>query len=924
MEDLTVHGHYNLLLVIFSIITSIFTSYTALILLSRVSGLKGKTRLIWHFNSAFVLGLGIWSMHYIGMLAMNLSHNGEFKLFHVLLTLSISVFFSFVSLFIVVVNESISKRWVLSSFLLGIGIAITHYIGMTSISAHYTVSYSPFIYGCATLFACVVSFLSFRLFDPRENTTLSTTLKSAIYLGLAISGFHYLAMIAATTVYDQTGDNHVYHPVISSTMLGIGLEIAIVFIVFILMFMVKVDQKISDQEELIHLNEQYYKSLYEQNPDTILTFDLNGNFLTANQALTSLFGYSIKELVNKPFTPLIIPEDVDRTVHHFFKAADGIPSNLDCSIIDATGNQRKINITNIPITVKHTVTGVYCIVKDITEFIKAQQDLVEAESKYRTLVENSLVGVYIMQEERIVYINPYLCEMLGYSCEELFGMNLSEYIYSEDLAFVRANIRKRILNEQANLTYTYRVVRKDQKILTVQVYGSRIVFEGETAVIGVVIDVTNREKNEQMIKHMAYHDQLTNLPNRNRFYEKLNELIETSKNQNSEFSLLFIDLDRFKEVNDTMGHEIGDQLLIKIAENMNRCVQGDEMIFRHGGDEFTILLPHSSISKAKAISKKVVDELSVPILIDQYELIISPSIGIVVYPQHGNSPMELIKNADLAMYFAKNTGANNYKLFTKELLVHSQNKVELEMDLRKALERGEFVLHYQPQYHLKTQEMVGVEALIRWNHPQKGIISPLDFIPFAEESGLIIPIGEWAIREACSQNKIWQQSGYPAITVSVNLSPRQFQSNIVETIQSVLLDTELDAKYLELEITESMMMEVNKAISTLKELKMLGVKVSIDDFGTGYSSLYYLKKFPIDKLKIDQSFIRDIFHSNDETLVKTIIIMAHTLNLQVIAEGVETKKHVDLLTKLNCNEAQGFYYGKPVPATELEKTWCQI
>jgi predicted signal transduction protein with EAL and GGDEF domain len=373
-----------------------------------------------------------------------------------------------------------------------------------------------------------------------------------------------------------------------------------------------------------------------------------------------------------------------------------------------------------------------------------------------------------------------------------------------------------------------------------------------------------------------------------------------------------------------MGHEIGDQLLIKIADKMNSCVQDDEMIFRHGGDEFTILVPDTSINKAKAISEKVVDELSVPILIDQYELIISPSIGIVVYPHHGNSPKELIKNADLAMYFAKSTGANNYKIFTKELLVHSQNKVELEMDLRKALERGEFVLHYQPQFHLKTQKMIGVEALIRWNHPKKGMISPLEFIPFAEESGLIIPIGEWAIREACLQNKTWQQSGYPSITVSVNLSPRQFQSNIVETIQSVLLDTELEAKYLELEITESIMMEVNKAISTLKELKKLGVKVSIDDFGTGYSSLYYLKKFPIDKLKIDQSFIRDIAHSNDETLIKTIIIMAHTLNLQVIAEGVETKKHVDLLTSLNCNEAQGFYFSKPVPATELEITLRQF
>jgi diguanylate cyclase (GGDEF)-like protein/PAS domain S-box-containing protein len=921
MDNLNIIGDYNLLLVTFSVITSIITSYTSILLLSKVTGLTGRKRIIWFFSSAFILGLGIWSMHYIGMLAITLPNSDEFKLLHVLFTLSISILFSFGALFTLIVKRPIRYRIFLGAMLMGVGVSITHYIGMSSMSEHYSVSYSPVFYGSATLFACSFSYLSFRVFGLDIGITMKSRIKSGFLLGIAISGLHYLAMSAATMVYHHNVGNDEDLPVISSTFLGIGLELAIVLIVFILLIIAKVDQKISDQKEIIYLNEQYYKSLYEQNPDTILTFDLEGNFLTANQALTSLFGYSFDALVNKPFTPLIQPEDVDRTLQHFINATKGISSSLDSSIIDAMGNQRKINITNIPITVDRKVTGVYCIVKDITDFIKAQQDLIEAESKYRTLVENSLVGVYIMQAEKIVYINPYLCEMLGYRCEELLNLHLSDYIFSEDLDLVRENLRKRLLDEQANRTYIYRVVRQDQKVLTVQVYGSKIVFEGKDAVIGIVIDVTDREKSEKIIKHMAYHDQLTNLPNRNRFYEKLYELIESSNIHNSEFSLLFIDLDRFKEVNDNMGHEIGDQLLVKIAEKMNSCVQGDGMIFRHGGDEFTVLLPHSSMNKAKTISQKVLDVLSVPILIEQYELIISPSIGIVVFPHHGISPFELIKNADLAMYEAKSKTANHYKVFTKELLLKTQNKIELEMNLRKAVERGEFVLHYQPQVNLETQKMIGVEALIRWNHPEKGLVSPLEFIPYAEESGLIIPIGEWAIREACLQNKTWQQSGYPPITVSVNLSPKQFHSNIVETIQSILVDTDLEANYLELEITESIMMEIEMAISTLKELKNLGVKISIDDFGTGYSSLYYLKKFPIDKLKIDQSFIRDNVHSNDETLVKTIISMGHNLNLKVIAEGVETKKHVDMLTKLNCNEAQGYYFSKPVPATELEKHW---
>ena len=918
MVDLNFFYNHNLLLVTLSIITSIITSFSAVYLLSIVIGLKGRPRMIWYILSACILGLGIWSMHYIGMLAIVLPHSNEYRLLHVLFTLAISVLFSFMALFIIIVKKAVKFRLFLSALMMGVGISITHYVGMTSMSAHYNMTYSPLIYSSGTLFACVFSSLSFRVFVIEEDITMIKIMKSGIYLGIAISGLHYLAMGAATMEYSPTDGGKELHPIISSTFLGIGLELIIVLIVIILLITAKIDRKFADQADLILLNEQYYKSLYEENPDTIFTLNLEGEILKANQAFTSLFGYTIDELVNKTIIPFIIPEDIERATSYFNKVVAGKASNFNCNILDGTGNQRRINVSLIPIFVEKNVSGVYSIVKDISEFDRAQKNLIEAESKYRTLVENSLVGVYILQEEKIVYINPYLCEMLGYSCGELMKMQLSEYIFPEDLAYMRTNIRRR-LNVESHATYVYRAIKKDKKLITFQVYGSKILYNGKDAVIGIVIDVTEREKNERMIKYLAYHDQLTNLPNRNRFYEKLYELIDSSKIQNNTFALLFIDLDQFKAVNDSMGHVVGDQLLGRIADIMKDCISGDEMISRHGGDEFAILLPNSNEERAITTAKNILGVLSEPIVIAQYELVITPSIGIVVFPKHGDNANTLLKNADMAMYYAKSKGDLNYKLFTKELMLQSQNKVELDMSLRKALERKEFSLHYQPQYDLVTKRMIGVEALIRWNHPEKGMIPPVDFIPYAEESGLIIPLGEWVIREACYQNKIWQQCGYPAITISVNLSPKQFQSNIGNTIKKILSETGLEAKYLELEITENITMEVELAISTLKKLKKLGVKISIDDFGTGYSSLYYLKKLPIDKLKIDQSFILGIVDLNDETIVKTIISMAHNLKLKVIAEGVETKKHVDLLTSLNCNEAQGYYFSKPVSATELEK-----
>jgi diguanylate cyclase (GGDEF)-like protein/PAS domain S-box-containing protein len=383
-----------------------------------------------------------------------------------------------------------------------------------------------------------------------------------------------------------------------------------------------------------------------------------------------------------------------------------------------------------------------------------------------------------MQDGKLVYVNPRLCEMSGYKCEELLGLSVSEFIYPEDLPLVSENIRKRLNNETGTIKYEYRALRKDKSVITFELYGSKIVYNGRDAIIGTVIDITERKNTEKMIKHMAYHDQLTDLPNRYLLREKVNEAIINSRKCNCYFALLFLDLDRFKAINDTMGHEIGDKVLIEIAERLKACVNDNDIISRYGRDEFSILLTDSGIRRASEVADKIITKLSYPITLYHHDLLVTPSIDITVFPTHGESFDTLIKNADLAMYHAKSLGRNNFQFFNEELNKIAQHELEMELNLRKALEQNQLVLFYQPQVNLETNQIYGAEALMRWIHPEKGIIPPAVFIPIAEETRLIIPMGEWAIRTACKENKRWQSAGYSPITVSVNISAKQFfQSN---------------------------------------------------------------------------------------------------------------------------------------------------
>ncbi len=423
-----------------------------------------------------------------------------------------------------------------------------------------------------------------------------------------------------------------------------------------------------------------------------------------------------------------------------------------------------------------------------------------------------------------------------------------------------------------------------------------------------------QKKTEARINYLAFHDELTALPNRRLFAERVRAEIARSQHNGSRFALLWLDVDRFKTINDSMGHSFGDRLLISVSERLSKYAEKPENVFRLGGDEFTVLL--SGIGgdmEAEAAAQRLVELFEQPIKVGHSAFHITSSVGMALFPDDGNTLDLLLQNADTAMYSAKET-RNGWKRYELKMNLKAKEKLLLENDLRIALELGQFHLAYQPLIDLEHETLVGAEALLRWSHPQRGEIPPSEFIPLCEENGFILPLGEWVLRNACQQMKSWQDEGYPSIILAVNLSIRQFRQHDLDVrIAKVLEETGLESQWLELEITESIMADVTFATEMLGKLKKLGIRISIDDFGTGYSSLYYLKRFPIDKLKIDRSFVNDVLTDrNDAAIVSGISAMARNLNLTVTAEGVESEGQVAFLKELKCQEAQGYFFSRPV------------
>lgn len=677
---------YNYWLVFVSLLVAILASYTALDLATRITASRGRAATAWLVGGAFSMGVGIWSMHFVGMLAFHLPIPMGYNVPVTLASMLIAILVSGFALFIVSRDTLSARNLTVGGVLMGLGICAMHYTGMAAMETSPPITYEPVLFSASVGIAIAAAFAALWIaFTLRSATEWTHYAKfgSAIIMGFAITGMHYTGMAAAQ-----------FHP------------------------------------------------------DTIC------------------------------------------------------------------------------------LTG--------------------------PLVDNSWMAGTLAGTTFMI-----LCITLG-------------------LSVIDARMSSRTAKMAASL----------------------------------------KRANDEL-KRLALHDPLTTLPNRLLLEDRIEQAVAHAGRGKHHCAVLFVDLDRFKMVNDSLGHFVGDELLRAVAARLQGLVRGEDTVSRLGGDEFVLLLREvADIEDASSVAAKIIEALREPFRVHEQELYVTPSIGVSVFPVHGDKAQMLITRADAAMYNAKQAGRNNYQVFASEMSTFFPERLMLENDLRRAISRGEFELHYQPKVDVNEGRIVGMEALLRWQHPQKGLIPPQEFIPLAEDTGLIVPIGAWVIQEACAQNRAWQKAGMPHLRVAVNISGVQFrQKDLLDTIARALEAAGLAPECLEIEITESVVMQnASEAIVTLEKVSGMGIHVSIDDFGTGYSSLSYLKRFPIDKLKIDRSFIRDISSDMDDAaIVRATIALAHNLRLKVVAEGVETADQLQFLRSLGCDEYQGYFKSRPLAAIEFER-----
>lgn len=562
---------------------------------------------------------------------------------------------------------------------------------------------------------------------------------------------------------------------------------------------------------------------------------------------------------------------------------------------------------------------------EITVRKQMEIKMAEDEKKYRLITENSsdLISV-IDREGNFEYISPSHEELLGFSLHDMESSKMYDFVHEEDRARLLKEIDLLADRRKSSSQLEFRVRHKRDRYFYVDTK-LNLMMDGtgptNEKLSLVMRDITERKRAEQSIYHLAYHDSLTDVPNRRLFMKNLRRKIMNTAEQTA-FAVMFIDIDHFKNINDSLGHDSGDVILIEMANRIRKELRETDMLARLGGDEFTVILTDVKTKEdVERIAQNIQNQVREPIMMGDQALFVTLSMGISCYPENGTTADELLKRADTALYTVKRKGRNGYALFRPAMEEQSLERMLLENELQKALHKQQFRLDYQPKLNFYTNEMIGVEALVRWIHPELGRIAPNKFIPMAEETGLIIELGEWVLRTVCRQNKQWQEKGYPPLLASVNVSVRQLDDiDFVDKVTQILHETGLDPKWLELEVTESVFADNERASKVLQEIRELGVQISIDDFGTGYSSFSYIKHLPVDTLKVDASFIEDIAQNQQsKAIVKAVLTMAQTLGLNVIAEGIETKEQMATLRQDGCKLGQGYYFSKPLSNVDFEE-----
>ena len=669
-------------------------------------------------------------------------------------------------------------------------------------------------------------------------------------------------------------------------------------------------------------------------PIGFIIWDKDFRVVSWSPAAEKIFGFSFDEAKGRHPYDFIVPPEAQPQVDDIWRRLLAGDESAYSVNANQTKDGRTIicDWTNTPLKQPDgTILGVMAMVQDITERKHSEQLLREREEQYRLLITAMNEGV-VMQDENsaIIAFNKSAERILGLTGDQLRGKTSLDpdwYSIHEDGSPFPGETHPVVITLRTGEPQSDVIMgihKPDGKLNWISINVQPIFKEGKTTpdrVVATMRDITEHKLADERIERLAHFDQLTGLPNRTLLNDHLKYAISLAQRNGGNLAVMFIDLDHFKDINDTLGHSIGDQVLMEVAKRLKAALREEDTLSRQGGDEYVVILPSSDADGTALVASKLIEAVAQPCHIEQHELIVTPSIGIAIYPYDGTNMETLSKNADTAMYRAKQEGRNGFRFYSPEMQMHSARNLKLANALRHALARNELQLHYQPQISIQDGSIVGAEALLRWQHPELGMISPAEFVPIAEDSGQIIQIGEWVLRTATKQLKGWMECGMSPMVIAVNLSAVQFRQNdLPELVTRILDEVKLPPQHLELELTEAVAMHNPRAaIEVMNKLHNRGIRMSIDDFGTGYSSLSYLKQFKVYKLKIDQSFVRDVTEDpEDKAIVTAIINMASSLGLQTIAEGVETASQLAFLRLQGCNEVQGFYFSKPLTAEQFE------